>query len=143
MIGDKFLRLIVKNSLFHLKADSISYNYHYTNIISLSNKKESFLNGMMIFSNRLVAISSCIGTIGILYSVDGWRNSDYMTLSGCTGLVITLLFIIYLKRQYPELKSFPARLILRIFVIAALGFALNYAPKEELAKVGIVKHVSK
>jgi hypothetical protein len=117
---------------------SLSTLYFFS---AFSFKEDEHTGGMGLFIEKLTAISASVGVIGMLFTLQRWPGADKMLLIGCGTLLISLPIIYYYKSRIPELKIFTSRMVIRTIVIAALGLALNFTPKETLKNIGLIKEL--
>ncbi len=92
-----------------------------------------------IFFFKLATEGSSIGVVGILFRLMAWPNFDFLLLIAGITLVATLLAIFIFKSKKPDLKIFTNALILRIFVIAAIGMLLYFASDNDLTKYKLIE----
>lgn len=97
--------------------------------------------GGEIFVDKLISFSSSLTTIGILFRIQHWPGFNQMLLAGSGALAVLFVVILVLRSRKPELKLFSQRILIRVFILAALGLVLNFTPKSNLVKLGLDKEV--
>jgi hypothetical protein len=112
------LILSILATLYLLKAYSVS--------------DDSNAGGIERFIDKLASLSLSVSMIGILFRLQHYPGSDQMLLMGSTILVVAFFAILFLQSKKPDLKIFTQRMKLRIFIVAALGLILYFAPAGDL-----------
>ena len=71
-------------------------------------------NGIAKFASKLAGISSCISSVGILYSIMHWPGNEPLLYAGSSGLLISLLillsFITKGQKELPYQETMSIRL---------------------------------
>lgn len=97
--------------------------------------------GIEQFIYKLCSISSSVGIIGILFLLERWPGNDVFIMTGCLTLIILIPIILVIKSKKGNLIIFSQRLLLRIFLIGAIGLILNFTATEKLIKYKLIKEI--
>ena len=73
--------------------------------------------GLTMFFNKLIAVSSSITLIGILFYMQNITGNAEMLLVGTITLLLSLVFILTLKRKDSAFINFTNALYIRIIVL--------------------------